>query len=121
MRAMEKRLHKLEDELSQAKDDSSYFEDKLQQLLPLTAKFGGYVDFGFFGTDGNGAGTREDLASTYFPQFAGKVPGSWVFMGDPLSTMINSRGDVADTGQSRAVTFDPIHNGRRVDVPGQRG
>ncbi len=111
MRVMEKRLEKLEDDLSQAKDDTSYLEEKVQQLLPLTAKFGGYVDFGFFATDGNGAGTREDLTNSYFPEYAGKVPGSWVFMGDPLATMINSRGDVADTGNSRAITFDPIHTG----------
>jgi hypothetical protein len=38
------------------------------------------------------------------------VPGSWVFMGDPLSTMINSRGDVADTGESRAISYDPINS-----------
>ena len=31
-------------------------------------------------------------------------------MGDPLSTTINSRGDVADTGESRAITFDPINS-----------
>jgi hypothetical protein len=31
-------------------------------------------------------------------------------MGDPLSTTINSRGDVADTGDSRAVTFDPVNS-----------
>ena len=31
-------------------------------------------------------------------------------MGDPLATMINSRGDPANTGDSRAITFNPIHS-----------
>jgi hypothetical protein len=34
-----------------------------------------------------------------------------VFLGDPLSTAINARGEPADTGPSRAVTFNPVHNG----------
>lgn len=110
MQALEDRLQKLEDELAQAKDDSTYFEEKLAALAPLAGKLGGYLDLGFFATTGNGAGTRSDLAGIYFPEFVGKVPGSWVFMGDPLSTTINSRGDVADTGESRAVLFDPINS-----------
>ena len=36
------------------------------------------------------------------------LPDSWVLMGDPLSTQVNSRGDPADTGESLAVTFDPV-------------
>ena len=110
IRELEERLQKLEEEVSQQKDDSGYLEEKLKELLPLSGRIGGYVDVGFFATTGNGAGTREDLASTYFPEYAGIVPGSWVFMGDPLSTAVNSRGEPADTGQSRAVTFDPIHS-----------
>ncbi|HEX5059975.1 MAG TPA: outer membrane beta-barrel protein [Kofleriaceae bacterium] len=107
---LEQRLQKVEDELEQAKDDNSYLEEKLQSLLPLTGKISGYVDMGAFVTSGNGAGTRTDLLQTWFPEFIDKVPGSWVFYGDPLSTAINSRGDVADTGESRAVTFDPINS-----------
>src|SRR5262249_47865405 len=108
MKALEQRLEKLEDELAQAKDDNSYLEEKVQSLLPLTFKFSGYVDLGFFVTDGNGAGTRSDIGHQYFPEYS-NIPESWVFMGDPLSTMINSRGDVADTGDSRAIAFDPIN------------
>jgi hypothetical protein len=107
---LEQRLQKLEEQASQAQDDNNYLEEKLKELLPLAGRISGYVDVGFFGTTGNGAGTREDLANTYFPEYAGIVPGSWVFMGDPLSTAVNSRGEPADTGQSRAVTFDPIHS-----------
>lgn len=105
------KMQKLEDELSQVKDDNTYLEEKLQSLLPIAAKLGGYVDVGFFVTDGNGAGTRSDLLGNYYPEYLDKgIPGSWVFMGDPLSTTVNSRGDVADTGESRAIVFDPINS-----------
>lgn len=117
--ALEKRLKKVEEDLDQARDDNKALGDQVQTLLPLTTKFSGYVDIGFFATTGNGAGTRSDLTGQYYPGYAsattcpgctGFVPGSWVFWGDPLSTAINSRGDPADTGDSRAVLFDPIHS-----------
>ncbi|CAN5910988.1 hypothetical protein BH11MYX3_BH11MYX3_14920 [soil metagenome] len=104
------RLQKVEDELAQTKDDNTYLEDKLQSLLPLSGKLGGYIDLGFFFTDGNGAGTRSDLIGQFFPEYVGKVPESWIFYGDPLSTTVNSRGDVADTGDSRAIVFDLINS-----------
>lgn len=110
MRALEERLTKVEEELELAKDDRAYLEEKLAALAPLQGRFGGYLDLGFFATTGNGAGTRADLLQTYFPEYIGRVPGSWVFMGDPMSTQINSRGDVADTGESRALVFDPINS-----------
>jgi hypothetical protein len=108
MRALEKRLEKVEEELAVQKEDNSFLEEKLNALLPLQNKISGYLDLGAFATTGNGAGTRSDLLNTIFPEYAGVVPGSWVFYGDPLSTTVNSRGDVADTGESRAITFDPI-------------
>lgn len=111
LQALEQKLAKLEEELAQQKDDSTYLEEKLTRLLPLVGKVGGYLDVGFFATSGNGAGTRSDLIGQYFPEYlAAGVPGSWVFMGDPLSTTVNSRGDVADTGESRAIVFDPINS-----------
>lgn len=106
--ALEERLQKVEDELAAAKDDNTFLEEKLAALLPVIGKLGGYLDVGFFATTGNGAGTRSDYAGTYFPEYAGIVPGSWVFMGDPFSTAINSRGEPADLGESRAIVFDPI-------------
>jgi hypothetical protein len=108
---LEQRLQKAEERIDQLEDDREYLEGKVKDLLPISGRISGYVDLGFFGTTGNGAGTREDLINSYFPEYATKVPGSWVFMGDPLSTAVNSRGEPADTGQSRAVTFDPIHSG----------
>jgi hypothetical protein len=109
--ALEQKLAAMEEELANAKDDTTYLEEKLSSLLPLAGKLGGYLDIGFFATSGNGAGTRSDLIGLYFPEYlAAGVPGSWVFMGDPLSTSVNSRGDVADTGDSRAIVFDPINS-----------
>lgn len=74
-------------------------------------RFSGYLDFGFFRVGGDGAGTRADLGNTLFPEYAGQVAGAWVFYGDPLSTAINTRGETASTGDSRAVTLDAIANG----------
>lgn len=108
--ALEQKMAELEEKLEQAKDDTTYLEEKISALMPLAGKLTGYIDAGFFATTGNGAGTRSDVIGTYFPEYIGIVPGSWVFMGDPLSTAVNSRGDVADTGESRAVTFDPINS-----------
>jgi hypothetical protein len=74
-------------------------------------RLSGYLDFGFFRVGGDGAGTRADLGNTLFPEYAGQVAGAWVFYGDPLSTAINTRGEPASTGDSRAVTLDAIDNG----------
>ena len=65
---------------------------------------GGYVDFGFFVPQGNGAGYVEDFGHVYFPQYAGKF--GWVFLGDILAPAVNSRGEVADLGPAPGV--DPL-------------
>src|SRR5215831_10134464 len=102
---VEDRLGKLEEDLGQTKE-------QVKQLLPLTSRISGYIDFGFFHVGGNGSGIRPDLGNTIFPEYTTVIPGgTWVFMGDPLSTAINSRGEPADTDGSRAITFDPVHNG----------
>jgi hypothetical protein len=102
------RMQQLEDELARLADDNTALERKVEELGRVSARFSGYLDVGFFATTGDGAGTRSDVGNVYFPEYAGIVPGSWVFMGDPLSTTVNARGEPADTGESRAVTFDPI-------------
>jgi hypothetical protein len=107
---LEQRLQKAEERIDQLEDDNKYLDDKVKDLLPLQGRISGYVDVGFFATTGDGSGIREDLINSYFTEYAGVVPGSWVFMGDPLSTAVNSRGEPADTGESRAITFDPIHS-----------
>lgn len=102
------RMQKLEDEIARLADDNAALERKVEDIGRVSARISGYLDVGFFATTGDGAGTRSDVGNVYFPEYAGVVPGSWVFMGDPLSTTVNSRGEPADTGESRAVTFDPI-------------
>jgi hypothetical protein len=81
----------------------------VDSLLPLSGKISGYLDVGFFRAGGDGSGLRADLGNVHFPEYADEIAGgSWVFMGDPLSTAINSRGEPADTGESRAVTHDSV-------------
>lgn len=75
-------------------------------------RWNGYVDVGFFGTTGDGAGHVQDVGHVLFPQYDGV---GWVFHGDPLATAVNSRGEPADTGStggaSRAIVFDSIDSG----------
>jgi hypothetical protein len=77
---------------------------------PLTVN--GYVDFGGFVPFGNhGQGYVEDLGQTQFPQYQGLY--GWTFLGDILSTAVNSRGEVADLGQAAGLIrprFDSIHS-----------
>jgi len=109
-KALERRLAALEDENSSLREDVDFLSARLEKALPATRRITGYVDLGMFAVSGGGAGTRTDVGNLNFPEYAGVVPGSWVFMGDPLSTAINSRGEPADTGESRAVTFDPVNS-----------
>jgi len=69
---------------------------------------GGYVDLGFFWVQGNGSGVRRDL--DHQSTRSDTILPTWVLLGDPLSTTINSRGDAADLTDSRAVRFDAIHS-----------
>src|SRR5262249_27503743 len=100
----------LDDRVSKLEEDLAQTREQVKGLLPIAGRISGYLDFGFFRVSGNGSGIRADLGNTVFPEYAGMVPGSWVFMVDPLSTAINSRGEPADTDGSRAVSFDSIHS-----------
>ena len=75
----------------------------------MRLRLSGYVDFGFFASQGTGAGHVQDVGHRIFPRHEDTA---WVFHGDPLSTAVNSRGEPADTGDasgaSRAVTFDSV-------------
>jgi hypothetical protein len=71
----------------------------------------GYIDGGFFVPQGNGSGIVRDGGNTVFPEYSGKY--GWVFMGDILSTAVNSRGEVADLGDDVSGApprFDSIHS-----------
>ena len=71
-------------------------------------KITGYGDLGFFATQGDGAGFRRDAGHETFPAYS---QIAWVFYGDLLATMVNSRGDVADLGEAPGVDrFDAINS-----------
>ena len=75
--------------------------------------FGGYVDFGFFAAQGDGSGIVRDsanaISSKNFQDYATRY--GWVFLGDILAPTVNSRGEVADLGDSVGATrFDSIHS-----------
>jgi hypothetical protein len=107
---LERRQRELEETVALLGEDLAFAEQRLEAVSRRASTLRGYLDFGLFATTGNGAGTRVDEAGIYFPEYAGTVPEGWVFMGDPLSTAVNSRGDPADTGESRAILFDSIGN-----------
>ena len=97
----------LREELQLLKEDLQQTDQRVDKIAPLAAKVTGYMDFGFFVVGGNGSGIRSDFDHSYFPE-SSNITESWVFMGDPLSTAVNARGEPATTGESRAVTFDSI-------------
>jgi Putative beta-barrel porin-2, OmpL-like. bbp2 len=97
----------LREELELLKEDLQQTDQRVDKLSPLAAKVTGYMDFGFYYVSGNGSGLRTDFDHYYFPEYS-YIEDSWVFMGDPLSTAINARGEPATTGESRAITYDPI-------------
>ena len=109
--ALRQRNEDLELRIEDLESSQEWHEQRLDQALSLSSRVSGYIDFGLFYVGGDGRGIRSDLAGTEFPEYVGVVPGSWVFMGDPLSTAINSRGDPADVAESRAVAFNQIGNG----------
>lgn len=113
----DERVKQLEDDNEELQERLEILEEELEatneqvkSLLPVKGKITGYLDFGFFATTGDGAGTRReiDFENVLFPEFDGIGPPGWVFLGDPLSTAVNSRGEPADTGESRAVVFDSV-------------
>jgi hypothetical protein len=110
LRELEAQNARLREELDQLKDNQGFVEQQIQRLLPLTGRLSGYLDFGFFHVQGNGgSGIKADIGNIYFPEYA-DVSTSWIFYGDPLSTVINSRGDPANTEPSRAVVLNPVRS-----------
>jgi len=75
-----------------------------------------FIDVGAFAVGGNGSGIRTDSFHTYYPQYKNTLSGQWVFMGDPLSTAINSLGEPADTSTSRELTTDTINSSGRPSL-----
>jgi len=101
------------EELTQQMRELQTRLDQLEQIVVNrrpSVTLTGYGDFGFFLTQGNGSGTVRDARNVVFPQYAGEY--GWVFLGDILSTAVNSRGEAADLGDLPGVSrFDSLHSG----------
>lgn len=110
LKALERENKKLRGEVTELREGQEEVSQRVDTIMPLTGRIGGYADFGFFFAAGDGSGIRPDIGYQHFPEYQGIVPDSWVFMGDPLSTTINSRGEPADTGASRAITLDGVNS-----------
>lgn len=108
---LRRRNEEFEQRLEDLQADQEWTEQRVDSIMPVSVRLSGYVDVGAFYVGGDGRGIQPDTGHANFPEYDGVVPDSWVFMGDPLSTAINSRGDVADLTESRAVVSDPIHSG----------
>lgn len=112
--ALEAHVLDLETRLRETEGIASGAKERLELNERVKVDIGGYVDFGFFAVQGNGSGVRRDLGRTAPPEYGfGDILSSWVLIGDPFSTTINSRGDVADLGDSRAVHTDVLRTGGR--------
>jgi hypothetical protein len=107
VQALEDRLAEVETKLKAAEAKTAAVTTRVGWLEKLSVKFSGYFDLGFFWVQGDGSGTRPDYWRDV--TWANDLLRSWVLVGDPLSTTINSRGDVADTGASRSILYNPIH------------
>ena len=107
-----RRIDALENKQSEVDQNQQQVEGLTEKvdkvLMPLAGFITIYVDLGAFAVSGNGSGIRSDLGNFYYPQYAGKIPGEWVFMGDPLSTAINALGEPADAGNSREIREDDL-------------
>jgi hypothetical protein len=95
--------------------DPGLLEDRIRQTEELVRNqrpsvvFGGYLDFGFFAPQGNGAGYVQDYAHQIFPEYRDRF--GWVFLGDILAPAVNSRGEVADLGDAPGVDrYDSINS-----------
>ncbi len=107
---LQREIRVLRNEVAALREEQAATSEQVRSLLPLATRFSGYLDLGFFYVAGDGTGIRYDADNLIFPEYRGVVPDSWVFLGDPLATAINSRGDPADTGDSRAVTLNSINS-----------
>ncbi len=107
--AEQDRIKTLEDRMTELSDRLRESEELRQKSIsPLT--WNGYLDFGYFIPRGNGGvgWIRDTGAMRQFPQYSNY---SWTFLGDILSTAINTRGEVADLGDAPdAPRFDSVNS-----------
>jgi hypothetical protein len=103
-------IRRLEESLAEVRSEVEELKSRPDWVSKLSARFSGYFDLGFFWVQGDGSGVRKDFGHALYPHYRDQLLGSWVLLGDPLSTAINSRGDVADVGDGRALRDDPVHS-----------
>jgi hypothetical protein len=104
VQTLEERLAELNERLKESE------EMRQKSVSPLS--WNGYVDFGYFVPIGNrGAGWVRDDGPPEFRQFPQYSSYAWTFLGDILSTAINTRGEVADLGDAPdAARFDSVNS-----------
>ena len=106
------RVSQLEEQLKELNERLKLVEDQQTSKASSPLSINGYVDLGYFVPRGNhGVGFYEDIGNRQFPQYSNY---SWTFLGDILSTAVNSRGEVADLGTPPGLTvprFDSVHSG----------
>ena len=94
---------------SDALDAQIRQNERLAAASRQVLSFGGYIDFGFFVPQGNGAGYVQDYGHQIYSEFANRYV--WVFLGDILAPAVNSRGEVADLGDAPGVDrYDSINS-----------
>jgi hypothetical protein len=96
----------LEQQMLELKEKLARSEDA-QHKAKSPLSIHGYADLGFFVPNGNGGvGWVRDAGHVQMPQYNGYA---WTFLGDILSTAVNSRGEVASLGDAPGVTrFDSV-------------
>src|SRR4051812_4641099 len=78
LKALEENNARLREELDKLRDEHTSLGDQVQSLLPLSGRFSGYIDFGFFAVQGDGSGIRPDIGHQHFPEHS-SVSDTWVF------------------------------------------
>lgn len=90
-----------------AQDDSGTIQAGSAAPDTSMVQVSGYVDFGAAHVENGGRGFVFDTTGAYASRFPGV---SWVVLGDPWSTAINSRDEPADTTGSFAFQADPVNS-----------
>lgn len=112
---LEKENAELREEQDLAYEEREALHERIDRPRRSKFAFGGYLDAGLFWAQGNGSGVAAGLLDDVVPDRDDPPPvGVWQFIGDPLSTAVNARGEPADLGDTQAVRFDSIDtNGAR--------
>ncbi len=105
----EERIVDLEEKLIDLQQRLDNMQENQREAIKVSLH--GYVDFGYFVPRNNGVGWIQDFGNQAVPRFAGQY--GWVFLGDILSTTINTRGEAADLGDAPGSSdrFDSVSSG----------